>query len=440
MRGRPRVFAGQASRFGVLAALLFLGFLVQNANEVIATTGFISAAGAGPILWLWAADAVIVIVTSTAFSLIVDRVHRARLAMGLFAAFSVAYSALYAVFSLDAPRWLCYTLLLVINNQQVALGALVLWALAADAFSVAEGKRLMGLLGIAALAGGAAGDGLTAATAWLGGKSAELLLLNGVLMLAGAVFLRLTLGAVRLTVRQADRSDGSIATLRAGLGFVRQVPAYRYLALGVVLAGLGWTIMEYELFDTASRALPDAAALQVFYGTFKVAVSLVLLFVRGGLAGWLMGTIGFQQVFLLLPAMLLLGPLVTLLWPGVIGVGAGVFLLRITGDGVDHPSRQAFLGLVPDELRGRISAFMEGYLLPVSFIASCALLAPVQWAAARGLVSHAQGATVAVLIALACGGLALFSGFRLKARYDVTLLNWRLQRRRRQSVLNDLDF
>lgn len=435
----PRLLPGERARFVTLGLLLFLNSLVQESNEVVATSGFVSNVGVQQVPWLWTAEYLIVILVSGAYSLVVDRTRRERLTVALSLVFSLLYSLLYVLFVLRASEWLSYSALLIVNSQQWHLIPLLIGALANDMFTVAETKRLFPLLGIVGVVGSVLGNAVAAGAAhFFPEQNATLLLLNAGLMLSQGVALLIGLRWIPMSARQAPHGESPSAVLREGFAFVREVPVYRYLTVAMLMVGIGWTVLEYQLLVSASPLKP--AALQTFYGGFKVAVPLGLLIVQSLLASWLLNRLGFRHVFLLLPAVLLFSLGLTLLVSGLVGVAAGVYLVRVTMQGVDEPSRQAFLGLVPDERRGRVSAFVEGYLYPLGYLIGCAMIGAVLWGTKYHLFAPSAGRALYLGLSCACAVVSLWAMMRFRATYDVSMLNWRLQRRRRASALGDLEF
>ena len=83
----PRVRAAEALRFGLIVALLFFNSVILESNEVIATSGFISNIGAQHVIWVWATDMLIVMVTTALYSTVVDRTNRTKLTTIMFALF-----------------------------------------------------------------------------------------------------------------------------------------------------------------------------------------------------------------------------------------------------------------------------------------------------------------------------------------------------------------
>lgn len=431
------------SRFLVLALLLFLNGIVLESNEVVATTGFIGNVGAPQLLWVWAADMVIVILASGIYSLIVDRARRGWLAARVLAGFGLVYVALYALFILAAPEWLAYALLMVLNDQQWMLIPLLIWALANDMSTPAEAKSYYPRLGIAALLGALLGNALAAAIPGLTGqRNINLLLFNAILVSLAALILAAALRKIHLTTHQSRPNDKVLDALREGLAFVREVPIYRYLTLAMILLGIGFNTVEFHFVTQVVQAYPDPAAMQTFYGVFKAASVVALLMVQGVIASWLLKQVGFQSIFAFMPGALLLGLITMFAWPGLLAAAAADYIARATLIGLDEPSRRAFQGLVPDERRGRVSAFMDGYLYPVGIVLGCSLIGIVLYTVSQQVVTPRTGEVIYLGLALVCVIGAVVALVRFRQRYDESMLNWRLRRRQRKTggILAEIDF
>ena len=141
----------------------------------------------------------------------------------------------------------------------------------------------------------------------LGGNNAGLLLFNASVSLLGALLLPLALRRINLTTRQSRPEAKGAVVLHEGWAFVRQVATYRYLALMTLLIALGWIVFEYQLLVSAEQAYATPAALQAFYGVFKLAIAMLLLVLKGIVAGWLIKRLGFKSIFTLVAGMMVLG-------------------------------------------------------------------------------------------------------------------------------------
>jgi hypothetical protein len=182
------------------------------------------------------------------------------------------------------------------------------------------------------------------------------------------------------------------------------------------------------------------AGLQAFYGAFRAASVAVTLILQGVVTSRLLARLGFKSIFAVMPGAMLAGTLLLLVWPSLIAAALGDFAARVVLSGVDEPGRRAFQGLIPDERRGRVSAFMDGYLYSSGSIVGCALIGAVVVAVDGRLLTPGLGRELYLAISGVAAGLAVWAFTRFRSGYDASMLNWRLRRRRRLESLPSLEF
>lgn len=445
---RQLLLPGEFGRVGLLAFLLFTNTLVLESSEVIATSGFVSQVGVDQILVVWAMVMLVAMVTSSLYALVVDRVDRIWLGVALFFGASLVYLGLYALFVASVPSFLAYGLLAIFTEQQWTLLPLLVWALANDLFSVAAAKRLFPLLSASVIIGGVVGNALAAALGqWLGEATHLLLVLNGGLLLLGAAALAVIRPRLTLTPLSAEAGDHLRDMVKEGFEFVREVPAYRFLALIMILMGFALNTIQYQFLVDLAAHYTGPGQLQTFYGLFKIASVPVLLVIQAFLTPWLLNQPGFKGIFAVMPGSMFLALLLMLFWIAPVGglmlTGAiiGNYLIRLVLTGIDQPARQAFQGLIPDQRRGRVSTFMEGYLYPAGSILSCLVTGGVVLLMQQGWLAPMVGRSLYLGVATISALVALILARQLYLSYDQSMLNWRLKRRQhRRSVLDQLEF
>lgn len=437
--GLSRIEQDERWQFVVIVAFLLINSLVLESNEVIATSGFVSHVGVQHIVWVWALDMVVVMVTAALYSLIVDRVNRVALTMRLFMLFSFFYLAIYLLFQVETLTWLVYPLLTILNDQQWSLFGLLIWALASDIFSTAQSKRLFPLLAMAVIVGSIVGNSAVAAVSqFLQGRGDQLLLLNALLLTGLALTLAILQwrGKFEISVRPAGNDERLMDILREGFAFVQDVPLFRYLALAMIPLGLAYNTIEYHLLYTLSTM--DAATLQTTYGMFKSVTAFSLLLIQALVTTRVINHFGLRRVFSFLPLVLLIGLGSTLILPAFAILGVN-YLARVTLQGIDEPARQTLKNLVPDERRGRVSAFLNGYLYPVGSVLGCIIIGLIMQLVSRGFISAHVGQLSYILLSIFGLFFALWAVFQLYQHYDASLLNWRLDRRKRRRSVPNLD-
>jgi hypothetical protein len=106
----------------------------------------------------------------------------------------------------------------------------------------------------------------------------------------------------------------------------------------------------------------------------------------------------------------------------------------------DDPARKSLQGLVPDEKRGRISAFMDSYFITTATVLGCAVLITLFGLVSIGTISRETAVFIYLGIAIAASLLAVLAFVYLRKVYDKSMLNYRLARSKRKSVLDGLEF
>lgn len=428
----------------LFASIFAANTITLEGSYVIATSGFLSQVGPRQLPLLLLADMLVILLTTSLFSLIADRWPRKQLVGGLLLFVALCYAGLRLLFLYGGPDWLTYPLLYLLAEQQLVLFPIAFWALANDVLSISQSKRLFPLMASSGIIGSIAGNSLAVATAPLlasrGLATYELLIPNALLLLAIFGLFALLSRRLEVVERQTASGPGLEETLKEGWDFVRNVDAFRYLAITMLGMGFILTLVEYHFLATTSTAFESAAGFQTFYGLFRIGQTLATLAVQGLLANRLVHRIGLKSVFLTLPIVSLSMLATILVLPGLVGVAAARLVGRVFLYGVDEPARKSLQGLIPDERRGRVSAFMDGYLFAAGTIVASLLLAGLLGIEAAGWIATRVIPWLYLALGLVIAAIATWAAWRLRATYDQSMLNWRLARRRRRSILSELDF
>ena len=442
MKGLFRsIRSGEGRIVSSLLVLLALNTCMLEMAEVVATAGFISNVGTPQIVGLWVVDVVITLFAASGFALIVDRIARTRLVSWMLLASGCMYAVLLGLFTLELPGWITYTLLYILSDQQYVVFPLAFWALANDLFSLSEGKRLFPLIAAGSAFGNLLGNGIAALAVLFLQNGYHLLIVNIGLCFAGWILIKAIFGAQPLRARQSKQQlDTWRETLAGGTDVIRHVPLFRYLAWSMIAAGISLAILEYHfLWSIDSLAQNNPLQLQSIYGSYKVGLFIAILLFQWFISGRWMERVGTKQTFIVLPAGLLLALGSVFVQP-ITGGLVGRFVARLLQTAWDEPARKSVQGLVPDERRGRVSVVLDSYCYALATIVGCAILGTLIGLQAWGWL---HGSTI-IWIYLACAAVAtmisLWTSLRLRAAYDTSLLNWRLARSRRRSVLDGIEF
>lgn len=428
-----------------LMGILVVSALVLELADVIATGGFVSKIGPRNIVWLWIVDMLITITTAGIYALAVDRTERIKLVQGLLLGFAVLFFGLRFLFEISNLDWLTYPILYILTDQLYAIFPLAFWALANDLYTSAEGKRLFPIIAMGTIIGSVIGNGLAAASGWIlevtGGDSPSLLMLGAVMLLVGFLLVRLTLVGRKIKARQARETDFDIReTITVGLDYVRNVPLFKFLAISMLFSGLAFAILEYHfLFSIDAQVANDPLQFQAFYGTFKVIVIISTLLVQALFTSKFLEKIGLKNSFIVQPIALGIGSLIAMFIPGIYGAAGARYVIRLVQQSWDEPARKSLENLVPDERRGRVSVMIDRYLYDFSTIVGALVLGALLFLSNIWL-SAIQVIWIYLGLTLLASFVAIFSATRLRKTYDESLLDWRLSRSRRKSVLDGIEF
>ena len=428
-----------------LIFVLAITTLVLELSDVIATGGFVSKVGPGKIFWLWIVDMVVSLVTVGIYAMAVDRMERVHLIKYLMLAFAVIFLILRFIFSLGTPDWISYPILYILTDQIYAVFPLAFWAMVNDQYTAAEGKRLFPIITMGTMIGSILGNGLAALSAWMlrqsGDDPTSLLPLGSIILLVGFVIIEAVFS--KRTVNARHSHDGTVdikQTLNVGVDYIKNVPIFTYLALAMLLSGWVFAVIEYHfLYSVDQSVSQDPLQFQAFYGIFKIILIISTILVQALVSGRLMERIGLKSAFIIQPIALAIGAVLAFLVPGVYGAAGARYVVRLVQQAWDEPARKSLENLIPDERRGRVSVVIDRYFYDLSTIVASLVLGLLLLLGSNGTVSQI---TIYIYMGLAVVAslIAIWAGFRLRARYDESMLDWRLARSRRKSVLTGIEF
>jgi AAA family ATP:ADP antiporter len=439
-----------------LLIILSINALVYELSDVVATSGFVTKATPDRVPWLWAIDAVVIVIAAVGYATVVDRAPRSQIVAWIFGIFAVLYLTIQMFFYVSATEWewLSYLLLYILNDQQLIIFPLAFWSLANDVYTVSESKRLFPIIGAGYTVGSIMGNVLAWASTPIleqrGRSSTELLTLNAILLLIGAGVMWLTFRHREVRARQAhDDATHVRETVQVGADFFANVSSFRFLGLAIFLGGIALVIIEYHFLFTFDRATAgDPLEFQRYYSLYNIAFIVTTLLTQWLIAGRILGKVSLKNAFVVFPTTLTAiatTGLVVIASSGlaaisfITGVG-GRFLMRLIERVWEEPSRKAVENLIPDERRGRISAFLDSYFYALATLTSCMIL--IVLVTLRGIGWLTESGTIMVYLGIAAaaaiGGIT--ATLWMRSVYDKDLLNWRLARSRRKSALDGIEF
>lgn len=249
----------------------------------------------------------------------------------------------------------------------VALAGLILvsqfWLLANSIFNPREAKRLFGVVGAGAIAGGIAGGYTTNLLAgWLGG--ANLILLAGLclsvcILLAKRLYRDTTDDIHLQRLRQKELAAAeSIPPMVA-------VTRSRHLRLLAGIIGLGVVaakLVEYQFSAVATAEIPDPDHLAAFFGFWFSNLNVISLLIQLFVTRRVVGLIGVGVSLFFLPLTILLGSVLILVQPAL---WAAIFLK--VGDGslknsINKAALELIILPVPVEIKNQAKTFIDVFV------------------------------------------------------------------------------
>jgi ATP/ADP translocase len=230
-------------------------------------------------------------------------------------------------------------------------------------------------------------------------------------------------------------------TLKVGSDYIKNVPIFTFLAISMLLSGLAFTIIEYHFIFTVDQSVSkNPLQFQTFYGSFKIFLTISTLLVQAFFSGRFLERVGLKNSFIFQPVALTAGAFLALFVPGVVGAAGAKYLVRLVQQSWDEPARKSLENLIPDERRGRVSVMIDRYFYDISTIIGALVLALLLSLGSIAFLSQSQILTIYLGLATVAALVAIVASIRLRAKYDQSLLDWRLARPRRKSALDGIEF
>lgn len=240
------------------------------------------------------------------------------------------------------------------------LGSIVVpqfWTLAGTVLTMAQGRRLFGLISAAGIVGGVLGPAI-ASVALVVVPVKALLLVSS----CGFAIAVVALSLVRVTERVPEPRQSRRVPLTASLRAFREQPFLSRVALVVFLSTATFLALDYLFKSSVARNLPGPAVGR-FVAHYYLLLNVVSLVVQLVMSGTVVRHVGVLPALVLTPLLLLGGALVTLAsggsFPGVLlvkGIDGSLrySIHRVTGELMYLP--------VPTVARQRSKPLIDGAL------------------------------------------------------------------------------
>ena len=439
-----RLRSGEGRLVLVLSFLLLANAIAGEISGIVSLSNFLDTSeSVNGILLVWAADMLLMLLMTGLQSLFIDRFDRLTLMRWMALIFMGAFIVLRLLMVFGAPEWLTYSMLYLLSTQQLLIFPLFFWILANDLFDMAQTKRLFpGIAGVGWV-GSLLGIGFAAiqphffARADVGNE--EVLAFSALIYFVAYIILNTGFSDVQL--RETVHTTETVReTLTEGWGFVKDVPAFRYLAMALLSLAICDVIVEFRFLAVSDFAFPAPAQYQTFYSIYRLSYTVAALLIQTFVSGRLIDKLGIQHTFLIFPSTVLVGALWMLGWPGIVSAVGGLVLVKLPEYTVDESARKAFQALVPEERRGRVSVFLDSYLYVGGSLLGIGVLGLLL--VLGNVVPTVDNFYIYLTLVVAAALFALWSIVQLRKVYEESLWNWRLKRRQRRvsSVLDKLEF
>jgi ATP/ADP translocase len=396
----PAVRPAERSRVVFFTALLTLISAAQTLGLAGSEALLLAEIGAGRLPEIFIAASLVTVLGSVVYAARVGHSRNDRLLARMLVGAAVALAAGGAAagagvaVALVLPGLFCLFYL----TQAVFLNHF--WTFSGDYFDTLASKRLFPVFVVGASLGGLVGGAAAVALTSLAGP-ASLVLCWGALLLAAALMLRLARRVLRrwgpLELEEADET--SVEGMRGAARYLRVSPLGRWLvvaALGMVLALF---VAQYVYSQIFVAAYPDPAELAAFFGAYLAVTNLIEIPLVLGLTPWLIHRFGVPTAQLVHPALTLLSFGGLMLHHGLYaGVGARV-ARELVENAVAQPIRALVYNALPQRLRGRIRAFLDGIVVYGGMSAAGVLLLVLGDPDPLGLAAVGGAAALVYLIA-----------------------------------------
>lgn len=237
------------------------------------------------------------------------------------------------------------------------------WTLANYVMTTREAKRIFGLVGSGAIAGGIFGGYFaTFATEKFGPES---------LLLWEALLLSISAVLVVLIWRQRNDREGSAtqqapksavaaqASLWQSVKLVRSSSYLQAIAAVICLSSFVTTFAGWQLKSLAAHELVDKTALALFFGNFYFYAGILALLTQLLLTGRVLRRFGIGPALFILPVALMSGTLGVLIWGTLFAAAIMKGSDQVLRYSVDKSTVELLYLPVPSEIKVQVKSFID---------------------------------------------------------------------------------
>ncbi|WP_420460580.1 Npt1/Npt2 family nucleotide transporter [Neolewinella sp.] len=315
-----RVFRARPGEWGAVVLLQLLVFLIICALLIIKPTAsalFLSEYGAVGLPYMFLATAVLAAIVSTGYAAALRRYSLLRVSVISLVVCLLVLLGCASFIRLPLARPTVAAVLYLWTALFGVLAASQFWMMASFVFDVRQAKRLFGLIGAGAIAGGITGGYLTTLLAReIGTRNLILLaaaLLVPCLVLTAVIWRRYVARKQSVVARKKKVSAAYEAPHRLILESKHLLLLCGIVALSVTAAKL----VDYQFSVLAAERYGDQDRLAAFFGFWYSTFNIVALVIQLVLTHRVVQGLGVSGALLFLPIGLGIGAIVMLFVPGL---------------------------------------------------------------------------------------------------------------------------
>lgn len=354
--GEGRPFLWSAAYFFLLLTSYYLLRPLREAMGI--------AKGAEKLPWLMTGTLLVMLAVNPLFAALVSRLPRRRFIPWAYRAFGLTllcFGVLFLKLPLHGGPALGYAFYIWLSVFNLFVVS-VFWALMADVWTEAQGRRLFGMIAVGGTLGAMAGSALTEVLSRTLGLQAGWLLLLSVLLLEGAV------QCVRALANHFELGDVAGAAREPGPGLwtgLKLMGQSRYLQLicgYMLLFTVTSTFLYLQQGDIVARTFKGQAARTAAFARVDFWVNGLSLVGQLFFTGRLLKRTGVGLALVLLPSLTLLGFGALALWPTFAVLSVVMVARRGLHYAVDRPTRELlYIPLGPEE-KYKTKSFIDTFV------------------------------------------------------------------------------
>jgi AAA family ATP:ADP antiporter len=397
--------------FCVLTALM----VVRPAREALGMQRGIEA-----VRWLFMGTVVVTLLVNPLFGLLVSRFRRLAFIAATYLFFAAGLIGFYALLVFapaaigERTGQVFYVWFSVFN----LFATMLVWALAADRFSLEQSKRLFGAIAVGGTLGAIFGPWLASLLAKPLGTPALLLIAAGFLVLALGAACWLT--RISTSVQQ----DGNFLEEQAVIGgsawegfrSVFHSPYLLAICGYVLILAVMVTFIYFTRLQMVAALGTDLDTRTVTFARIDLATQAATLVLQALVTGHLMKRLGVAVTLALLPLTTALGFVGLAIAGSLAALVAFEATFRAVQRGIMRPARETLFTIVPRADRYKAKAFIDTFVYRAGDVVGAQTEGLL-----RGLgAGLAALASLAVPLALAWMVLGAWLGYAQRARAQGT--------------------